>query len=724
MAWIETEIDNAISSVGSVTGYTGDSIVLGSDNLPHICYYDDTAGNLWYAKFDGSVWNKELVDSTDDVGIGCSITLNSVDIPFISYLNNTTKVLRVAHRLGGSWLAQTAYDESGWELSSSTSIQINKNTGKLWVGFTAKNTLAAFPTPWLIVAFNVSGAWGFDIEDSGGICSDVRGTIDSNNNPKFVYQRRNGSSSRCRYAFYNGVDYNNKGNINGSTGTSRASIAVDSNDILHVIYADTNSDPSYSTYDGSWTHVDEGFFGKSITHTSIAIDKNDVPHIVIQDLGSTDIQYSNRVGGSWSTFEVVDSNNWESPSIAIDLGLNKQIISYGSLWGYVEQSFPAINTFTTSTLGTDFINIDVQINYAGTMYAIAVPAGDTAPTSIQVKAGQDSTNTPVASGFYQTIVLTALENNSISFTNLANNTSYDIYTVTENVDLQDIPTIINESTVASVPTGWVKVADELAGVPRIKKLVSHTDGSLYGTDIDSDLVRWTGTAWELKASSVFTSTGLLHSFNSKLFTIALGKIYEWDDVSAWSAVTTTDIFGPGFSAITDFEGNIYAGPDALYESVGGTAEFTLVAPSIGSSYKKLIVFDSGSGSKIYMGTTVGELYEWSGVAWILKAPANPGADIISDMVVFNNELYVLYENSGKLLKWDNSTAFIPINTIDVNVSAHSLLVFDNAIYMSGDNSSLWKLVGTEFVFVNNLSPDVGRILTMTSHNSRIYGAGI
>ena len=278
---------------------------------------------------------------------------------------------------------------------------------------------------------------------------------------------------------------------------------------------------------------------------------------------------------------------------------------------------------------------------------------------------------------------------------------------------------------------WVKVADAFGGVSRVNKLVSF-EGSLFGINGggggNGTLLKWTGSTWTQVAGPLFSDTALLHSFNGNLLTIGSGKIYKWDEISAWVEVTTTPVVGTGFSGLTDFDGNIYAGPDKLYESVGGTAEFTEVAPIAGGSldprYDKLIAFYGN----LYMGTVVGELFVWTGSAWLLKAPTNPVGSVITDMAVYKDELYALEQSEGKLLKWDGVSTWVIVNPGESARESSSLVVFGEGLYRGASGtggSGLWKFDDVDtFTQINNTSGDVANILTLEVYASRIYGAGL
>ncbi len=101
-----------------------------------------------------------------------------------------------------------------------------------------------------------------------------------------------------------------------------ASIAIDSNDVVHIAYADlTDFDLRYcNNTGGTWscTAVETG--GDVGRYTSIAIDSNDVVHISHVNGTSDNLRYCNNTGGTWSCTAVDTSGNVDgyTTSIAID----------------------------------------------------------------------------------------------------------------------------------------------------------------------------------------------------------------------------------------------------------------------------------------------------------------------------------------------------------------------------------------------------------------------
>ena len=107
------------------------------------------------------------------------------------------------------------------------------------------------------------------------------------------------------------------------------SIAIDSNNKIHISYVDdTDDDLKYATNaSGSWATatVDSTFI---LGSSSIAIDYNNKVHISYIDAANYDLKYATNASGSW-TISTIDSEGMVgySSSIAIDSN-NKVHISY------------------------------------------------------------------------------------------------------------------------------------------------------------------------------------------------------------------------------------------------------------------------------------------------------------------------------------------------------------------------------------------------------------
>ena len=109
-----------------------------------------------------------------------------------------------------------------------------------------------------------------------------------------------------------------------------SSLAIDSNDNLHVTYLDyTNYNLEYMTYDGSsWsTPVSLDTRANVEKESSLAIDSNDNLHVTYVDYTNDNLEYMTYDGSSWSTPVSLDSTDIVGymSSLAIDSNDNLHV---------------------------------------------------------------------------------------------------------------------------------------------------------------------------------------------------------------------------------------------------------------------------------------------------------------------------------------------------------------------------------------------------------------
>ena len=157
------------------------------------------------------------------------------------------------------------------------------------------------------------------IDSIGYVGEDTSIAIDSNDKIHISYY--DGSNTNLKYATNSSGTWvkftiDNTGDVGEDT-----SIAVDSNDGIHISYFDdTNGDLKYATdASGSWISSTIDSVGSVGWYASIAVDSSDGIHISYCDSTNYDLKYATNSSGSWvnSAIDSTGSVGWYS-SIAVD----------------------------------------------------------------------------------------------------------------------------------------------------------------------------------------------------------------------------------------------------------------------------------------------------------------------------------------------------------------------------------------------------------------------
>jgi hypothetical protein len=95
------------------------SLAADSQGVPHVSYYDYTAGALKFARLspEGD-WLTETVDSEGDVGRHSSLAMDSLDYPHIAYFDVRNYNLKYAHFNGIEWERRVAFSDYGGRFAS------------------------------------------------------------------------------------------------------------------------------------------------------------------------------------------------------------------------------------------------------------------------------------------------------------------------------------------------------------------------------------------------------------------------------------------------------------------------------------------------------------------------------------------------------------------------------------------------------------------------------
>lgn len=121
-SYIKAEwLTQTLDFTGVMASYWNTSIVIDTNNYPRIVYCDYSQyisgwfiGSLKYAKWDGTSWKIQTVDSTGDVGYTTSIILDSNNNPHISYYDNTNHNIKYAKWTGSKWDIKIVDSAGNW----------------------------------------------------------------------------------------------------------------------------------------------------------------------------------------------------------------------------------------------------------------------------------------------------------------------------------------------------------------------------------------------------------------------------------------------------------------------------------------------------------------------------------------------------------------------------------------------------------------------------------
>jgi hypothetical protein len=113
--WVVKTVDSAAD---------GGSIAVDSTGYSHISFCSYPDNTLKYAKWTGSNWNIQTIDSNGKVGFGSSIALDSKGNPHISYFDETNGALKYAVWSGSEWII-SLIEKTGFD--QPTSLALDKN---------------------------------------------------------------------------------------------------------------------------------------------------------------------------------------------------------------------------------------------------------------------------------------------------------------------------------------------------------------------------------------------------------------------------------------------------------------------------------------------------------------------------------------------------------------------------------------------------------------------
>jgi hypothetical protein len=318
----------------NISGMTGRSLRLDSNNHPHIAYGSD---HLYHAWNNGTGWKSEVVDPAPGVGYAASLAFDNTGKPGISYYDDYHHSLKLARWNGTAWTLQTVDSSPFAGFTSSLAFNSAGNPRIAYEDYDSAESIFRIKyAEWSGSAWNIHPVIDHT-EDSGGATLSL--ALDHSGGAHISYWRNNyGVAGGLMYASLTGSAWMLQ-IVENDTDTGRDnSLAFDSQDKPHISYFDDwNGLVRYASWNGT-TWTTETVFGSNLAMdknnaTSLVFGSKDMPIITVS-LGSdpheTLVWLAYKSGGVWQhdqNYDIVGSSGARWPSVAADSS-GKPHISY------------------------------------------------------------------------------------------------------------------------------------------------------------------------------------------------------------------------------------------------------------------------------------------------------------------------------------------------------------------------------------------------------------
>jgi hypothetical protein len=319
--WIIEDVDLASSCFDMDVG-----MVLGSDSVPHVSYYDNDNQVLKYARGAASGWRRTVVDDSERVGRSSAIALDSAGNPHIGYRDMKGNNLKYAFWDGTAWRVELiGNNEYGW--SPSLALDSADHAHMAYLG---AHPGSGSQTP-KYATWNGS-EWEIDVIDPVFTSGGTSIALDSLDRPHVSYQ----DAGALQYAVHSGAKWTietvDSKQMNGFPVGLYSAIALDNMDnpqISYALYGQDFSPPWPEdlkfawSQDGKWeTYVPDaqgqvGFF------SALGLDARNNTHISYYDSGRQALKHAFWDGDVW-TLSVVDSPVYMDGATALDVDQDGQ----------------------------------------------------------------------------------------------------------------------------------------------------------------------------------------------------------------------------------------------------------------------------------------------------------------------------------------------------------------------------------------------------------------
>ena len=447
------------STVIDSTGNVGEdtSIAIDSNGNRHISYYDETGSDLKYATDKTGSWVTVSVDTTGFVGTDSSIAIDSNDAVHISYYDYTNSDLKYATCSSGCTIASNwddvSVDTTGF-VGTDSSIAIDSNDAVHISYYDYTNSDLKYAT--CSSGCTTASNWDdVSVETTGVVGSFTSIAIDSNDAVHISYY--DSTNRDLEYATCSSGCTTASNWITTSVETTGVvgyytSIAIDSTDAVHISYFDnTNDDLKYATCSSgcttasNWVDVSVDITGHVGRYTSISIDSNDNAHISYYDTTNSDLKYATCSSGCTT------ASNWDKVSVDTS----------GSVGYYTSIAIDSSDTihisyFDNTNDDLKYVVLDSSSNMYGYSISPDLPAG----LSLNFTSGEIS-GTPTALSTNTTYTITVRNSGGVNTTTITIEVldqlptiaySPENLTLTKNQTSTDLPltaTVMGSGTITS-----------------------------------------------------------------------------------------------------------------------------------------------------------------------------------------------------------------------------------------------------------------------------------
>ena len=308
-----------IETVDTEVGWAN-TLVLDSNNYPHLAYQTNSPSihDLSYARWTGSQWAIEVVDTLGDTGwILQSLALDDAGRPHIGYGGHQYQKLRYTYWAGNSWIIDDVVADANRWGHSGGSFALDSN-GSPHFAFCAQDT--DFQRQ-LRYAYWTSNEWSIETINIDDCWYRTSLKLDTYDRPHISYH--DDGAGNLKYARWMGSAWDIQVvDSDGFVGRSN-SLALDTNGYPHISYHSRTDDRlRYAKWTGdSWEIEDvDSMRGEAyqMMHTALALDVNNYPHIGYVDDNRTALKYAYWTGNTWEIETVDEGSGIQIGSVVLD----------------------------------------------------------------------------------------------------------------------------------------------------------------------------------------------------------------------------------------------------------------------------------------------------------------------------------------------------------------------------------------------------------------------